>query len=36
MIVAPIVMLNLFQHNALVPVILNQIQDDEIWIGACQ
>ena len=28
----PVVMLNLFQHNALSLVILKQVQDDEIWI----
>jgi len=40
--ITPIVMLNLFQHNALPTVILNQVQDDKqvqddaIWIGAGQ
>ncbi len=28
-----IVMLNLFQLNALSLVILKHVQDDEIWIG---
>jgi hypothetical protein len=27
-----IVMLNLFQHNALPLVILKQVQDDEFWL----
>ena len=36
MIVAPMVKLNFFQLNALTPVILNQVRNDEIWIGACQ
>jgi hypothetical protein len=30
--VPPVVMLNLFQHNALPLVILKRVQDDEIWL----
>jgi hypothetical protein len=29
----PLVMLNLFQHNALPLVILKQVQDDETLVG---
>ena len=29
----PLVMLNLFQHNALPLVILKQVQDDEVLVG---